>query len=139
MTVVPKNVPDRCRSATRIYKPRMTRIDTNADEQIAIADESPRAVYIHVPFCAQRCGYCNFTLVAGPVRFGGAVFGGDRTRVGRHRRSRGTATGRHAFFGGGTPTQLSPAQLSRLIELVLPLGIRRRRATNSASKPIRPM
>ena len=24
----------------------------------------PRAAYVHVPFCAHRCGYCNFTLVA---------------------------------------------------------------------------
>lgn len=25
----------------------------------------PRAAYIHVPFCAHRCGYCDFTLVSG--------------------------------------------------------------------------
>src|SRR5207253_1685758 len=25
----------------------------------------PTSAYIHVPFCAHRCGYCNFTLVAG--------------------------------------------------------------------------
>jgi oxygen-independent coproporphyrinogen III oxidase len=25
----------------------------------------PRAAYIHVPFCAHRCGYCDFTLIAG--------------------------------------------------------------------------
>ncbi|MCS7272128.1 MAG: coproporphyrinogen III oxidase, partial [Gemmataceae bacterium] len=25
----------------------------------------PRAAYIHVPFCAHHCGYCDFAVVAG--------------------------------------------------------------------------
>jgi drug/metabolite transporter (DMT)-like permease len=28
-------------------------------------NSTPRAAYVHVPFCAHRCGYCNFTVVAG--------------------------------------------------------------------------
>ena len=27
--------------------------------------QEPVNVYVHVPFCTQRCGYCNFALIAG--------------------------------------------------------------------------
>jgi coproporphyrinogen III oxidase-like Fe-S oxidoreductase len=28
------------------------------------SDPVPLSAYIHVPFCAHRCGYCNFSLLA---------------------------------------------------------------------------
>ena len=76
----------------------------------------PRSAYIHVPFCAHRCGYCDFTLVAGKdhliERYLCAMELELRSLV--HPRTIDTL-----FFGGGTPTHLSAGQLARLMEMVL--------------------
>ncbi len=75
----------------------------------------PRAAYVHVPFCRHRCGYCNFTLIAGRddliERYLRALAKelmllGERKPV------------ETLFFGGGTPTHLPPAQLQQLLEMV---------------------
>jgi oxygen-independent coproporphyrinogen III oxidase len=83
--------------------------------------QTPRAAYVHVPFCAHRCGYCDFTLVAGKDHLIESYLSAlERELAGT---VEGTA-GRGAkldtlYFGGGTPSHLSPAQLCRLFELVL--------------------
>ncbi|MEX0678131.1 MAG: radical SAM family heme chaperone HemW [Pirellulales bacterium] len=74
---------------------------------------APRAAYVHVPFCRHRCGYCNFTLVAGrddlvddylrAIELELRALGGPREVD-------------TLFFGGGTPTHLSPRALGRLLE-----------------------
>jgi oxygen-independent coproporphyrinogen-3 oxidase len=73
----------------------------------------PRSLYVHVPFCAHRCGYCDFVTtsrspeihdryVAALVRElelqGGVPDGGFDT----------------IFVGGGTPTLLEPAAMGAL-------------------------
>jgi putative oxygen-independent coproporphyrinogen III oxidase len=79
----------------------------------------PLGVYVHVPYCAARCGYCDFnTYVAGPEE---------------HARWRGAALAEVAlaadvlggggpvdtvFFGGGTPTLLPPADLLAVLEAI---------------------
>ncbi|RMI40954.1 radical SAM family heme chaperone HemW [Streptomyces triticirhizae] len=96
----------------------------------ALADAStrPLAFYLHVPYCATRCGYCDFnTYTASELRgSGGAlasrenyaavlteeirlarkVLGDDERRV---------AT---VFVGGGTPTLLPPADLAAMLDAV---------------------
>lgn len=76
----------------------------------------PRSAYIHVPFCAHRCGYCNFTLVAGRddliVRYIEAI----ERELSWLETPRPVKT---LFFGGGTPTHLDPKQLERLFRSVL--------------------
>lgn len=73
---------------------------------------TPRAAYIHVPFCAHRCGYCNFTLVAGRDDLIEAYLRALAAEL-------ACLGGPHEldtlFVGGGTPTHLPPAALERLL------------------------
>ena len=74
----------------------------------------PRSAYIHVPFCAHRCGYCDFTLIARRDDLMGAYLDG----LARQLESLSSAVEVDTvFFGGGTPTHLDPPSLARLLEL----------------------
>ena len=70
-----------------------------------------RSVYIHVPFCRHRCGYCNFPLVAGRDYLIDRYLDAIAKEI-------ATVEGRipidTLYFGGGTPSHLNPEQLSRL-------------------------
>jgi len=91
-------------------------------------------VYIHVPFCASRCGYCDFNTytpgelglrdggTAGGIRLGVADVEGYVEAVGRELDLASRIVKPPAvdtvFFGGGTPTMLTSDQLGRLLEAV---------------------
>ena len=76
----------------------------------------PRSAYIHVPFCARRCGYCNFTLVAGRDDLIPAYL--DAMEQELH--SLGDACEVDTLFlGGGTPSRLPLEAFRRLASLVL--------------------
>jgi oxygen-independent coproporphyrinogen-3 oxidase len=89
-----------------------------------MSDEAaPRSAYIHVPFCAHRCGYCNFTLIADRADLV------DRYLLALDRELSWLGSPRPVetlFIGGGTPTFLSADALRRLLHLVMtwfpPLG-----------------
>ena len=89
---------------------------TRRSPQTSSSITDPRSAYIHVPFCAHRCGYCNFTLVAGRDD----LIEPYLTAIGRELSwlewPREVDT---LFFGGGTPTQLRGGQLERLLTTVL--------------------
>jgi oxygen-independent coproporphyrinogen-3 oxidase len=74
-------------------------------------------VYIHWPFCAQKCPYCDFNS---HVRFGGvdeARFLAAYLRELDHAAMRtGPRTVASVFFGGGTPSLMAEATVARLIE-----------------------
>ncbi|MCB9921909.1 MAG: radical SAM family heme chaperone HemW [Planctomycetaceae bacterium] len=75
----------------------------------------PRAAYIHVPFCRHRCGYCNFTLIAGRDDLAETYLRAIAQELSLLKTPREVDT---LFIGGGTPTHLSLAQLQQLCETV---------------------
>jgi len=73
----------------------------------------PRSAYLHVPFCRHRCGYCNFTLVAGRDDLIGDYLRAIELELAALGEPREVDT---LFFGGGTPSHLPLEALEQLIE-----------------------
>ncbi len=76
---------------------------------------SPRAAYVHVPFCRHRCGYCNFTVVAGRDDLTAQYLQALQCELESLGKARKVDT---LFVGGGTPTHLASQDLRRLLELI---------------------
>ncbi len=81
-------------------------------------ESAPEGVYVHVPFCRRRCGYCDFySTVLEPGRVGPFLDALDGEIARWADRVDLTAV-RTLFIGGGTPTALPPDALERIIEAV---------------------
>ena len=96
-------------------------------EALAGLGTRPLGVYVHVPFCAARCGYCDFnTYTAAELPGGGARAAYAQSALAEldlAARTLGPQAPPVAtvFFGGGTPTLLPAADLVAILD-----GIRER-------------
>ena len=73
------------------------------------------SLYLHIPFCAHRCSYCDFntyTRRGDLKRPYAAALAAEIAQVGRHRK-RPCHT---VFFGGGTPSLMAPGLLATILE-----------------------
>jgi putative oxygen-independent coproporphyrinogen III oxidase len=74
-------------------------------------------VYVHVPFCAHRCDYCAFATYADRdhlmSRYVEAVIAEIETA-----KAQGLPLATSIFFGGGTPSRLSPEELLRILDAI---------------------
>jgi putative oxygen-independent coproporphyrinogen III oxidase len=74
------------------------------------------SVYVHVPFCASRCGYCDFNTYtadeAGQEGYLDAILRELKLAAG----AVPGAPVDTVFFGGGTPTLLDPGDLARILD-----------------------
>ncbi|MGP2439591.1 STM4012 family radical SAM protein [Streptomyces sp. JW3] len=78
------------------------------------------SLYLHIPFCEIRCGFCNlFTRVGAPDGLTTAYLDALERQAGAVREALGATAVRFATaaFGGGTPTFLTATELERLCDI----------------------
>ena len=86
--------------------------------------DTPFGVYVHVPFCRTRCGYCDFNTYTASELGGGASQAAYPDLVAQEvdlaasvLPESGTPAST-VFFGGGTPTLLAPGRLGGIIRKI---------------------
>ncbi|MEU3988462.1 radical SAM family heme chaperone HemW [Streptomyces platensis] len=88
----------------------------------------PLGFYLHVPYCATRCGYCDFnTYTASELRGSGGALASrdnyadtvvDEIRLARKVLGDDPRPVETVFVGGGTPTLLPAADLGRMLAAI---------------------
>jgi putative oxygen-independent coproporphyrinogen III oxidase len=81
----------------------------------------PTAAYIHIPFCRRRCYYCDFPVFVVGDRQNGSTSGNIQLYVEQLGREIATQVKYNRpletiFFGGGTPSLLTVAQLGQILD-----------------------
>lgn len=88
-------------------------------ERLPLERRPARALYVHLPFCARRCPYCDFATAplsaALEARYLEALAAEARARVPAGFRPR------TVFLGGGTPAELTTDGVARLVAILGPL------------------
>jgi oxygen-independent coproporphyrinogen-3 oxidase len=78
--------------------------------------DPPIGLYVHIPFCAKRCSYCDFATWSGREkeipRYVDAVI----DEIARRGAETEHPTADTIFFGGGTPSLLDESQITRLLD-----------------------
>src|SRR5882672_5020288 len=78
---------------------------------------APSGIYAHFPFCSVRCTYCDFPTVAGRDDRIEAYLEALIAEIGSsHPGAAGAAD--TIFFGGGTPSRMSPRQAARVLTAI---------------------
>ncbi len=78
-------------------------------------DQPSLSLYLHIPFCKHRCAYCDFNTYTSLLdlreTYADALVAEMAQVAGTLRRPAHTI-----FFGGGTPSLMSPASLERILD-----------------------
>ena len=87
---------------------------SDSPDSVLLAEQAQdwAAAYIHLPFCARVCPYCDFAVVAGRDDLIERYVRAVETEIRRERDWRPLAS---IYVGGGTPSRVDPALVTRLV------------------------
>jgi oxygen-independent coproporphyrinogen-3 oxidase len=75
-----------------------------------------RHLYVHLPFCAHRCGYCDFVTLVGRRESHGVYVDAVLRELELEAELLAAGGVETVFLGGGTPTFTEPEALARLLD-----------------------
>jgi oxygen-independent coproporphyrinogen III oxidase len=78
------------------------------------------SIYVHIPFCVQKCGYCDFNAYLYRAHLAHTYLVALEQEF-THTASTRPWTAYHVpaiYFGGGTPSTLAPTELVRLLGMI---------------------
>ena len=72
------------------------------------------SLYVHIPFCAARCPYCDFATAPATTRWRSRYLDALATEIRREGARLDRPSARTLYFGGGTPSLLEPDEITTL-------------------------
>jgi oxygen-independent coproporphyrinogen-3 oxidase len=75
-------------------------------------------IYIHVPFCRSRCSYCDFATGAFEAALAESYVGALARELESFELDGARSEVDTVYFGGGTPSLLTPVQVARVLDAV---------------------
>lgn len=88
--------------------------------EVSQAGDQKAGVYVHFPWCLQKCGYCDFLSIKAPretiehAAYAASVV----SELARRKLDLGRIDVASVFFGGGTPSLWEPAELGRVLTAI---------------------
>jgi oxygen-independent coproporphyrinogen-3 oxidase len=78
--------------------------------------QEPLALYVHIPFCTAKCGYCDFNSYAGQDHLIPSYADALLTEATLWARNVGSRPFETVFFGGGTPSLTPLDEMTRIVD-----------------------
>lgn len=78
----------------------------------------PIGIYVHIPFCKQKCAYCDFVSFAGALEKYEAEYTEALVREIRSYKESPKIKADTVFFGGGTPSVISSASFEKIASAI---------------------